>query len=63
MLTMGKGSGYVTPNSGGGGGGDLVLAIDGRELGRVALSQIQRLGKNSAGQTRGRHGGSKLALG
>jgi hypothetical protein len=63
MLTMGKGSGYVTPNGGGGGGGDLVLAIDGRELGRVALSQIQRLGKNSAGQTRGRHGGSKLALG
>ena len=63
MFTPGK-SGYITPNGGGGGGGgDLILMIDKHVLGRVSLDAIQRYGKNHTGQTRGRHGGQKLALG
>ena len=54
-------AGNIVPN--GGGGGDVVINLDGREIARVALSHMQRAGNSTAASRRGRYGGQKLALG
>ena len=50
-------SGTVVAN-GGGPSGDIVINLDGREIARVVSPWQDRMRKNRASQTRGRHGGN-----
>jgi hypothetical protein len=53
--------GMVHPNERGG-GGDIVINLDGREIARVALDHLRSMSRNGASQQRGRHAGHNLAL-
>lgn len=48
---------------GGGKGGDVILQVDKRELGRVTSAQQNRGAQSTAGQSRGRRGGIRTAIG
>lgn len=51
------------PGRGGSGPrGDVVINLDSREIARASIPHLQRAGRQSSAQTRGRLGGSNMAL-
>lgn len=45
-----------------GGSGNVILNIDGREVGRAVMPHLQRQARSGAASPRGRHGGHNVAL-
>ena len=63
MLTMGRSSGHISANGGGGVTINGNVVLPGVTDAKQFLKEIQRIGNTTAASRRGRFGGSKLALG